>query len=79
MHLRRGAGQTLLGGSVAVWSDCTGLENRRRKTVRELESHRFRQFPNEDRAQIFQPSVDTEVAPQICTARWVETPGLMLD
>ena len=25
--------------------DCTGLENRRRETVREFESHRFRQFP----------------------------------
>ena len=26
--------------------DCTGLENRRRETVREFESHRFRHFTN---------------------------------
>ena len=25
--------------------DCTGLENRQRATVREFESHRFRQLP----------------------------------
>jgi len=25
--------------------DCTGLENRQRATVREFESHRFRQIP----------------------------------
>jgi hypothetical protein len=25
--------------------DCTGLENRQRATVREFESHRFRQKP----------------------------------
>jgi hypothetical protein len=27
--------------------DCTGLENRQRATVREFESHRFRQTINE--------------------------------
>ena len=27
--------------------DCTGLENRQRETVREFESHRFRQLLNE--------------------------------
>ena len=27
--------------------DCTGLENRQRETVREFESHRFRQSSNE--------------------------------
>ena len=26
--------------------DCTGLENRQRETVREFESHRFRQYVN---------------------------------
>ena len=29
--------------------DCTGLENRQRETVREFESHRFRQSSNEER------------------------------
>jgi hypothetical protein len=32
--------------------DCTGLENRRRETVREFESHRFRHFRNEIKVEI---------------------------